>query len=242
MDYDYIHKVVSKRRSIRRFRPDPIPDQYIEKIVELARWAMSGANAQPCEFIAVRSPDLRRQLCSIYCEWMRTVDAFEKTRVPELRLELNAESIFRDGSPFRDAPVIMAVLGDPRTLQATVQAGNILNPDNRTFNANYAIATYLLHLAAASLGLGSQWVSIVGGYESTVKAVLGVPEIYRLSVLVPIGYPAYEPAAPHRRKARDILHYDKYDMSKYRSANEVISFVASLRRTRRGPEVERERS
>lgn len=73
------------------------------------------------------------------------------------------------------------------------RAGNILNPDNRTFNANCAIATYLVHVAAASLGLGSQWVSITGGYESPLKSILKVPDVYRLSVLVPLAIPPTSP-------------------------------------------------
>jgi len=44
MEYDGLLELVKKRRSIRRFKPDPIPDGYIEKIIEVARWAPSGFN------------------------------------------------------------------------------------------------------------------------------------------------------------------------------------------------------
>jgi len=46
--------LVKKRRSIRRFKSDPIPGKLVEKIIEVARWAMSGANAQPWEFVVVK--------------------------------------------------------------------------------------------------------------------------------------------------------------------------------------------
>ena len=48
MDYDGLLELVKKRRSVRHFKPDPIPDEYVEKILELARWAPSALNAQPC--------------------------------------------------------------------------------------------------------------------------------------------------------------------------------------------------
>ena len=47
MNYDSLLELVKKRRSIRRFKPDPIPDENIEKIIEVARWAPSGFNMQP---------------------------------------------------------------------------------------------------------------------------------------------------------------------------------------------------
>ena len=45
--YDMLLKLVKTRMSVRKFRPDPIPEDTINKILEVARWAMSGANSQP---------------------------------------------------------------------------------------------------------------------------------------------------------------------------------------------------
>ena len=47
MQIDEFLELVSKRRSVRKFKPDAIPPSDIEKMIEAARWAMSGANAQP---------------------------------------------------------------------------------------------------------------------------------------------------------------------------------------------------
>ena len=46
MDYDSLLKLVKNRRSMRKFKPEPIPDEYVDKIIEVARWAPSGANSQ----------------------------------------------------------------------------------------------------------------------------------------------------------------------------------------------------
>ncbi len=51
--YDMLLKLVKTRMSVRKFRPDPIPEDTIDKILEVARWAMSGANSQPWEFVVV---------------------------------------------------------------------------------------------------------------------------------------------------------------------------------------------
>ena len=47
MEYDSLLQLVQKRRSVRKFKPDPIPADYIDKIIEVARWAPSAANSQP---------------------------------------------------------------------------------------------------------------------------------------------------------------------------------------------------
>ncbi len=61
MDYDSLLALVKKRRSIRRFKPDPISDESIDKIIEVARWAPSGFNLQPWEFVVVKKPELRKR-------------------------------------------------------------------------------------------------------------------------------------------------------------------------------------
>jgi nitroreductase len=54
MQIDDFLELVKSRRSIRVFKPDPVPRETIEKILEAARWAMSGANGQPWEFVVVQ--------------------------------------------------------------------------------------------------------------------------------------------------------------------------------------------
>jgi len=60
--YDSLIEILTKRVSVRRLKPDPIPEGVIEKILDAARWAMSGANAQPWEFIVVTDPEIKKRL------------------------------------------------------------------------------------------------------------------------------------------------------------------------------------
>ena len=52
--YDLLYDIIRRRSSVRKLKPDPIPDEYIGKILEAGRWAMSGANSQPWEYIVVK--------------------------------------------------------------------------------------------------------------------------------------------------------------------------------------------
>ena len=65
MDYDSLLELVKDRRSIRRFKPDLSPDEYVEKIIEAARWAPSGFNTQPWEFMVVRKREIRERIVEL---------------------------------------------------------------------------------------------------------------------------------------------------------------------------------
>ena len=61
-DYDLLYDIIRRRASVRKLKPDPIPDGYIEKILEAGRWAMSGANSQPWEYIVVKDAQVKKDL------------------------------------------------------------------------------------------------------------------------------------------------------------------------------------
>ncbi len=65
MDYDSLLELLKNRRSIRRFKLDPVPDEYVDKIIEAARWAPSGFNSQPWEFVVVRKQELKDRIVQL---------------------------------------------------------------------------------------------------------------------------------------------------------------------------------
>ncbi len=54
MKYDDLIELFKDRRSIRKFKSDSIPDEYVDKIIEAARFAPSGFNTQPLEFVLIK--------------------------------------------------------------------------------------------------------------------------------------------------------------------------------------------
>ena len=54
--------LLKSRRSIRRYKPDPVPDEMIEQLLEAGRWAPSASNRQPWELIVVRDEAIRKQV------------------------------------------------------------------------------------------------------------------------------------------------------------------------------------
>jgi len=232
MQIDEFLELARKRRSIRRFKPDPIPDEYVGKMIEAAHWAMSGANAQPWEFIVVKDNETKYKIANLYLEGEKRTWDFEKTRIKELRHLAHTDGPPTNLPGFKDAPVFIIVCGDPRTVQATVLITHFLPNEGGPgahFLKNMANATMMLHLAAAALGLGSQWVSINRTVETPLKALLGVPEELTIPTIVPVGYPAYEPAPPYRRELKEIIHFERYDLARFRSGDDIYEFLLNLR-------------
>ena len=235
MSIDEFLELVKKRRSIRAFKPDPIPEEYIEKILEAARWGESATNAQPWEFIVVRKGDTRHRIAEIIDEnWKRSFDV-EKTRVLEVRHSKYVSEHHRPIESWQDAPVFIVICADPRVGQAFMLADNFLPLEGghgALLFKSMANATMILCLAAAACGLGAAWISVIRTMEVTLKELLNVPVELSVQTIVPVGYPSpsYKPMTPFLRELNEIVHYEKYDIAKYRSGDDIYNFMVNLTR------------
>ncbi len=231
MEFEEFLQAVRKRRSTRKLKPDPIPDGYAEKICETARWAMSGANGQPWEFIIVKDPETKKKITELFVEERKRIYAVESTRVEEYRMPAYP-TLLKEVPSSAVAPVLIVVCGDPRTYQASVLWSHFSFGEGGAgacFYKNMANATQLLCLAASVLGLGAQWCSITMPMEIQLKQLLKVPPEMTVPTIVPIGYPAYKTPPPYRRKLSEILHYEEYDQSKARTGDDINKFLLKLR-------------
>jgi 5,6-dimethylbenzimidazole synthase len=235
-DYEMFIDLLRRRRSIRKFRPDPLPDGAIEKILEAGRWAMSGANGQPWEFIVVTDPSVKEALFNLYREQIDDYNFWlEQMRVPELRhpafqltggLDEQREKLTRRPG-FAHAPALIVVLGDGRRQWTTVMGGHTLGRHQSHLTDGLASACVLMHVAAAALGLGSQWVTI--HIEDGFKRLLGVPDVMTLYQIIPIGYPDGPQKKTTRRRLTEIVHQDHYDPKKHMTNRQIIDYVRTMR-------------
>jgi nitroreductase len=234
VDYKLLLDLVMRRSSIRKLKPDPIPDEYVQMILEAGHWAMSGANSQPWEYIVVKSPEKKKALFKAYSEYTTEYTYWmEQQRIPELRhpsFQMMHEELVqrtRLAIGWSEAPVLIVVLGDGRRQWGTIQGAHTFGRHQSHLTDGLANTCMIMHLAAASLGLGTQWNSI--HIEEPFKRILGVPDLLTLHLIIPVGYPAVEPMVGVRRNLADMVHYEEYDMSKYMSTEQVIEYLYQLR-------------
>ena len=218
MKLDDLQALVEQRRSIRGYdEKRAVSDETIRTILNCARWAPSGGNGQPWEFVIVRERATRHKIADYYLKQM------EQKREMDMAVRGTAKMT---GDGFRHAPVHILILGDPRVKEAYPIRTKLEKAESH-FITGLANATLLIHLAAVALGLASQYVSDANSpyMETMLKAMLEIPEPLRIYHLVPIGYAKSPVAAPPRRRLEEILHYEKYDMAKYRDESSMAGFV-----------------
>ena len=225
LSIDELCELAMNRRSIRGYQKDKdVPEKVIQKILEIARWAPSGGNGQPWEFIVIRDKETRDKIADLFLK--------QQEHKKEMEMAVRGDAKMT-GAGFRNAPVHIVVLGDPRVNESYPIRTREEKSDSH-FYTGLGNATLLIHLAATSLGLGSQYVSDASSpYMATMlKVLLGVPEPLKIYHLIPIGYPAGPVDPRPRRELDEIVHYEKYDRNKFRNDKEMEKFIATL--TRRG--------
>lgn len=231
MDYNDLLSLVKKRRSFRRFTSEPVPREMVRQVLEVGRHVPSAGNAQPWEFLVVEDKKTNKDITmSITRDGARSLD-----KDPTMYVEVAVQP------HLHTAPVLILVCGDPRLHQTfpVWLDGNIL------VRQSLAICIYAIQLAAESLGLATAWATIQGGTrETAIKELLGIPAGYTIDHIIPLGYADKEKErqtgplapvlerAPLRRDLDELVHYERYDMGKYRSDEELKKFIWSSSVTR----------
>lgn len=217
--------VLKRRRSIRAgFMKDaPVPDDLIQTVLEAGRWAPSAGNSQPWEFIVIRDAETREKIVEIYKAQMRDKIEIEEAARGQRR-RVNA------GLDFRHAPVNILVLGDPRTNDAYPMRTKLDKWESH-FHSSLANCVLQILLAAEASGLSSMYVSDVASpyFSVMLKSLLGIPDPLQIYHLLPIGFAKRSPTIHHPRRALEqMVHYERYDHSKFRGESELQEFMKTM--------------
>jgi nitroreductase len=235
-EYKMLMDLLLRRMSVRKFKPDPLPEGAIEKILEAGRWAMSGANGQPWEYVVVTDPVMKKDLYKLYEEQILEYNFWmEQIRVAELRhpafqftvsYEEQREKM-QSRPSLAEAPALIVVLGDGRRQWATVMGGHTFGRHQSHLTDALANTSTLMHLAAAAMGLGAQWITI--HIEDGFKRLLNVPDVMTIHSIIPVGYPDVPSRKGIRRPLNEIVHYNGYDVSKHMSNQQIVEYLRDLR-------------
>jgi nitroreductase len=230
MDYAILLELVKNSRSIRRFRPDSIPDEYIDKIIEVARWAPSGFNQQPWEFVVVRKPEFRKKITEytgVYWSQSREMEAKRES----WQGAWNPEPIGSEAD-YSVAPVYIIIFGDIRTKDGLPMGVRYDEHRRETiFISSLANAFLYMHIAASTLGLASQWVSAVATpyAHCMIKDLLGIPKELEIYDMLALGYPAVQPRPKLLRDKAKMVHFDYCGPETFRTDAEVREYIHKAR-------------
>jgi nitroreductase len=175
-------EAIKGRRSIRKYKPDPILEDILQKLFEGARWAPSWANTQCWEVVVVKDQNVKSELAA----------TLVKTN-PAL-------------SSMTEAPLVIVLCGKKGVSGFKKGEATTIKGDWLMFDTGIAMQS--LCLAAHELGLGTV---IVGLFDhKKAEEILGVPQDREVVAITPLGYPAAESMAPKRKEISDFVFYDRY--------------------------------
>ena len=203
-----VMEAIARRRSIRSFRPDPVPMALIEELLEAARLAPSGGNTQPWRFLMVTDPEEKKRVRALSLDQRFLEEApvliicFGDTKAFSKEA---GKARFREFRQFGVLETLSGLFADPerrREIEATPEM-----PRGQMISAALAytyIAIEHLVLMATALGLGSCWVGALGG-SGELNALFGLPYNLIPAAIIPIGYTDKWPSPRPRLPMEEIL-------------------------------------
>lgn len=195
-------EAIEQRRSIRKFKPDAVPDDILGKLLDAARLAPSGSNAQPWRFKIIKDRETRERLVKA---------AYDQSFIAEAPVVFvccaDIDGYLRGvTSGLQDLGRIGAV--EDRIVHIVLERTDrlqkmSLDQFGQRIAFNVAIAIEHIALRAIDFGLGTCWVRLID--EQAIRAIFGWDETVSVVALLPVGYPDESPAPRKRRTIEEIL-------------------------------------
>ncbi|HPK52935.1 MAG TPA: nitroreductase family protein [Smithellaceae bacterium] len=176
-------KAIKERRSIRNFKPDPVPQNLLQELLDLAMWAPSAMNLQDWFFAVIQGPKKEEFLKISASAFALIKPDLEKAFQDKPKIIAGMKTFYET---FGGAPVIIMAYG-----------GKLAGGQDDVWSVSLAVQN--LMLAAYERGMGTTWMDgVVFAKEKEINALLGIKD-RKLICAIPIGYPAEEPRVPPRR-------------------------------------------
>jgi coenzyme F420-0:L-glutamate ligase / coenzyme F420-1:gamma-L-glutamate ligase len=185
---------IFSRRSIRRYRPEPVPRELLEQVLAAATWAPSAHNRQPWRFAIVQTDAAKSRLAEAM--GARLQADLEADGVPE---EVIAADVGRSNRRLTGAAVLVVVCLTMADMDRYPDERRQANERTMAVQST-AMAGQNLLLAAHALGLAGCWMCAPLFSQETVQRVLSLPRDWEPQGLITLGY-----AAEERMKTRKEL-------------------------------------
>jgi nitroreductase len=186
--------VVVRRRSVRKFKKDPVPEKVLTNVLEAGRWAPSAGNCQPWRFVVIVDADVKAKIAQNCTRFSREHwRQFSQERAKYLA----ARGGTWDKSYMKDIPVLVVVCYSLlENVRDELVAGSVW------------MAVENMLLAATDEGLASCVYTFLNAEEENeFKQILRVSPSDRIACMVQLGYAKTEPLLPFRKPLSEIVSY-----------------------------------
>lgn len=227
MDLNSTMDLIQTLRStgaVREFSPQPVADEVVARILDNARFAPSGANAQSWHVVLVKDQGLRTRLRDLYLPgwrdylalgaaglrpWAPTNDpAAEAAALESVSPAVEAAAGQGFAATLDQVPVLLVVFADLAALAAVDR-----DADRYSFAGGASIYPFAWNilLAARAEGLGGVLTTMLVRQEDAVKDLLGAPPNWALATVIALGHPVHQPQRLRRRPVASFTTVDRVD-------------------------------
>lgn len=196
MDQMYLLKTIRERRTVRKYKPHPVPDEHLKKILDAARYAPTAGNAQPWKFVVIQDRSRLDSLSQVLLKsWEHRIAAHEglDNEKKKSYIESGREAI-KDAMT---APVYIMVFVDTTAYPKYALYDGCLAVEN-------------LMLAAKALGYGTGFFTTYFP-EEAVKPFVKAPDNLQLVCTTPIGIPEEWPEMPEKKNLDEFIIYESFE-------------------------------
>ncbi|QXJ31381.1 5,6-dimethylbenzimidazole synthase [Saccharolobus shibatae] len=180
-----VYEAIRKRRDIRSYyKPDPIPDEVLARILSAAHLAPSVGYSQPWNFIIIRDTEIRKKIKQLVEEERKRFENILDGERRAIFSKIKVEAIL-------DSPINIAVTYDPNRFGPNI-LGRTTMPETSLYSTVLAIGN--LWLAATAEGIGVGFVSFFN--KERVKEILKIPKEIELVGYLTLGYVKEFPKIP----------------------------------------------
>lgn len=204
-------EAMETQRAIRRLTSDPVDDELVLRLLELAVKAPSGSNGQTWEWVVVRDPEVKHQLARLNRQaW----SVYKRTRARKARGDASAARIHAavqwQADHFEEVPVVIVAClhGRPPLFGSPLQGAS--------FYGSIFPAVQNLLLAARAAGLGATLTTLPLWSVTLARRTLGLPGRITPVAAIPLGWPQGRYGPTTRRPVRDLVHLDRYGHRPFR--------------------------
>jgi nitroreductase len=199
-----LFEAINSQRQFTRYKPDPVPKEAIDQMIEAATKAPNGGNKQPWEFIVLTDRGLVAKVGEIYRDaWLGALGTTPPANEPPV---YQAARYLAHHMPEVPAMILACVDHTRGSIPYT--------PGEPLVRGRYASSIWLavqnLFLAARALGIGTRLTTAHLRREEDIKVLLGIPDHVETVALIPLGYPSGTFGPTSRRPAREVTSYNRY--------------------------------
>jgi nitroreductase len=196
-----LFEIIKTTRSMRRLKPDPVPNALIHKILEAAVCAPSGGNMQRWRFLVIKDAAIKKAVGALYKR------AWDEQVGPRYRAGEPAPGMDRDR--------FLRLLDAAEYLAAHIHEASVWivpclegGTPTRTSGSSIYPAVQNMLLAARAFGLGATLTTLYLGFEKEAEAALGLPDSVHSYAIIPVGYPMGRFGPVRRVALSDVVFED----------------------------------